>query len=228
MSPDPHRVLRLAARAMGRHGLVHAYGHVSARLDANRFLVTPPQPLITLDQSVEGTTVVMADAELPAGVLGEVRIHREIYRRRPDVGGICRVQPPAIIALSALGRTPRALHGLGTYFAPSPPLWDSPALVRDDDSAAAVAERLGPTAAIVLRGNGAVIVGQSIEQAACRAFFLEDAARIEVALLGAGSDSAHPYTPEEVRVRAVSAGGLYERMWQYLCFGDPEWQPALL
>ncbi len=210
---------------MGRHGLVHAYGHVSTRLDATRFLVTPPQPLITVEAGAGGT-VVEADGELPAGVLGEVRIHREIYRRRPDIGGICRIQPPAVIALSALGRTPRALHGLGTYFAPAPPLWDSPALVRDDNSAAEVAERLGAAAAIILRGNGAVIVGQSLEQAACRAFFLEDAARIEVALLGAGSDSIRPYTAEEVQARAVSAGGLYERMWQYLCFGDPEWQPT--
>lgn len=211
---------------MGRHGLVHAYGHVSTRLDDARFLVTPPQPLITVEPGVEGT-VVTADGELPAGVLGEVRIHREIYRLRPDVGGICRVQPPAIIALSALGLTPRALHGLGTYFAPSPPLWDDTALVRDNDSAAAVAEKLGPAAAIVLRGNGAVIVGQSLEQAACRAFFLEDAARIEVSLLGAAGDGPRAYTAEEVQARAISAGGLYERMWQYLCFGDPEWQPAL-
>lgn len=210
---------------MGRHGLVHAYGHVSTRLDETRFLVSPPQPLVTVEAGAEGT-VVMTEGDLPSGVLGEVRIHREIYRMRPEVGGICRVQPPAIIALSALGLTPRALHGLGTYFAPCPPLWDDPALVRDDDSAVAVAERLGPAAAIVMRGNGAVIVGETLQHAACRAFFLEDAARIELALLPAAGNRPRAYTAEEVRARAISAGGLYERMWQFLCFGDPEWQPT--
>jgi HCOMODA/2-hydroxy-3-carboxy-muconic semialdehyde decarboxylase len=173
-----------------------------------------------------GGVVVSLDGGLPDGALPEVRIHREIYRRRADVGGICRIQPPAVMALSALGETPRALHGLGTYFAPSPPLWPGVALVRDDEQAAAVAEMMGAARAIVLSGNGAVIAGDTLEEAAGLSFFLEDAARIELALLPARAAGLNPreYTPAEVQVRAVKAGALFERMWQYLCFGDPEWQ----
>ena len=210
---------------MGRHGLAHAYGHVSARLDADRFLVTPAQPLCTVATDERGVVVSM-DGDLPPGALPEVRIHREIYRRRPEVGGICRVQPPAVMALSALGETPRALHGLGAYFAPSPPLWPGVALVRDDAQAIAVAEMMGGNPAIVLSGNGAVTAGGTLEEAASLAFFLEDAARIELALLPARAAGITPrqYTPDEVEKRAVRAGGLYERMWQFLCFGDPEWQ----
>jgi HCOMODA/2-hydroxy-3-carboxy-muconic semialdehyde decarboxylase len=220
MTPDPALPLRLAARAMGRHGLAHAYGHVSLRLDETRFLVSPPQPLPTVPPGAAGTVAAL-DGDLPPGVLGEVRIHREIYRRRPEIGGICRVQPPAVTALSALGRTPRPLHGLGTYFAPCPPLWDGTALVRDDGAAAGVAERLGRNNAVVMRGNGAVAVGRTLEEAACHAFFLEDAARVELALLPAAAPRV--YDADEVAARAVAAGGIYERMWQFLCFGDPEW-----
>jgi HCOMODA/2-hydroxy-3-carboxy-muconic semialdehyde decarboxylase len=225
--PDPHRLIRLAARAAGRHGLAHAYGHVSLRIDEGTFLVSPPQPLGTVLPGQEGTLVPL-DGALPPSVLGEVRIHREIYRRRADVGGICRVQPPSVTALSALGETPRPLHGLGTYFAPRPPLWDDPALIRSDEAASAVAEHLGGAAAVVLRGNGAVTVGASPEEATCRAFFLEDAARIELALLPAraGPNPPLPYSSDEVRARAIAAGGIYERMWQFLCFGDPEWQSS--
>jgi HCOMODA/2-hydroxy-3-carboxy-muconic semialdehyde decarboxylase len=226
MQADPHLTLRLAARAMARHGLAHAYGHVSTRLDERQFLVTPALPLGLVPAGAQGV-VVSLDGDLPEGALPEVRIHREIYRRRPDVGGVCRVQPPAIMALSALGETPRALHGLGTYFAPAPPLWPGVALVRDDVQAAAVAEMLGAARAIVLSGNGAVIVGETLEEAAGLSYFLEDAARIELAVLPARSAGIAPreYTPEEVKARAVKAGALFERMWQYLCFGDPEWQP---
>lgn len=218
----------MASRAMGRHGLAHAYGHVSIRLDATRFLVSPPQPLGTIAESDEGVVVAL-DGPLPDRALPEVRMHREIYRRRADVGGVCRFQSPAVMALSALGETPRALHGLGSYFAPCPPLWPDVQLVRDDERAVRVAEMLGGTAAIVLRGNGAVTAGASLEEAASLAFFLEDAARVELALLPARTRSNKPreYTSDEAARRATKAGALIERMWQFLCFGDPEWHAAL-
>lgn len=221
MPPDPARTLRLAARAMGRHGLAHAYGHVSIRLDVATFLVSPAQPLGTVGADEPGV-IVPLDGELPAAALPEVRIHRAIYRRQPDTGGVCRVQSPAVMALSALGRTPRALHGLGSYFAPQPPLWPNVALVRDDAQADAVADMMGVSAAIVLAGNGSVTAAASLQDAAALAFYLEDAARLELAILPA-SAAAREYTTEEVQRRAVRAGGLFERMWHFLCFGDDEW-----
>ncbi len=227
MQPEAVRTLRLAARAMGRHGLSHAYGHVSIRLDSDRFLVTPAQPLGTVSCD-EGGIEVKLDGDLPPGALPEVRIHREIYRSRPTISGVCRVQSPAVMALSALGETPRALHGLGTYFAPAPPLWPGVALVRDDPQAIEVAAMMGDNAAIVLSGNGSVTAGETLEEAAALAFFLEDAARVELALLPVRATGVSPreYTAEEVARRAVKAGGLFERMWHFLCFGDPEWQPT--
>jgi HCOMODA/2-hydroxy-3-carboxy-muconic semialdehyde decarboxylase len=212
---------------MGRHGLAHAYGHVSQRISEESFLVCPPRPLVTVPAGARGTVVSLSDP-LPEGVLGEVRLHREIYRRRADVGGICRIQPPAVMALSALGSTPRALHGLGSYFAPSPPLWSGTALIRDDLSAASVAEALGEAVAIVLRGNGAVVTGANLEAACAHAFFLEDAARVELALLPARAAqlTIAEFSAEEAAARATAAGGIYERMWEFLCFGDPEWKEA--
>jgi HCOMODA/2-hydroxy-3-carboxy-muconic semialdehyde decarboxylase len=224
---DVARDVRLAARAMARHGLAHAYGHVSARIDEHHFLCSPPQPLGTVEAGDPGV-VVPIDGDLPDRALPEVRIHREIYRNRPDVNGVCRFQSPSVMALSALGETPHALHGLGTYFAPCPPLWSNVQLVRDDERAVKVAETMGDNAAIVLRGNGAVTAGATIEEAAAFAFYLEDAARIELALLPARAAGRKPreYTPDEAARRAVKAGALIERMWHFLCFGDPEWQPA--
>ncbi|KQX19519.1 aldolase [Sphingomonas sp. Root50] len=217
--------MRLAARAMARHGLVHAYGHVSIRTGPDRFLVSPAQPLGTVAARAPGVEVPL-DGPLPAGALPEVRIHREIYRNRPEVGGVCRVQSPAVMALSALRETPRVMHGLGAYFAPKAPLWPGVSLVRDDEQAERVAAMLGQAAAIVLSGNGSVTAAASLEEAACLAFFLEDAARIELALLparGAGP-AAREYSADEAAARAIKAGGLFERMWHYLCSGDPEWE----
>lgn len=218
---DPARRLRLAARAMARVGFVHAYGHVSVRLDADRFLVSPAKPLGSIAPG-EACGEVPVKGALPDGVLGEVRIHQQIYARRSDVGGIVRIQPPALMALSVCRLVPRPLHGPGSYFAAGIPLWDDPALLRDDARAAALAEHLNDARAIVLRGNGAVCVGATIDQAAAHAFFLEDAARLELAVRAMPGAEPVPYTPEQAAARAVATGGLYERMWDHLTAGDPE------
>lgn len=224
MQKDLALHVRLAARGAAKCGLVTAYGHVSARIDDKSFLVSAPQPLGTIKVGDCGIVVSLDEPTLPDGVLQEVRIHREIYRRRPDVAGVCRILPPSVMALSALGKTPRALTGVGTYFAPSPPLWHDPQLVRDDQRAIEVAKMLDDQSAIVMRGNGAVTVGASIEEALTMAVYLEDAARFELSLLSAPSSDILEFTADESKKRATKAGGLVDRMWHYLCAADPEWE----
>lgn len=217
---DQARRVRVAARALARHGLVHAYGHCSLRLDAGHFLVGPSRPL-GLVCAGDACTVVPIDGPLPEGVLPEVRIHREIYRARPAVGGVARVQPPKLMSLGVLGRTPVARHGFGSYFHPQPPLWDDPLLLRDDASATALVRQLGDARAIVMRGNGAVVAGESLEMAVVLAWYLEDAARVELDCLATGLD-ATAFTAAESGARATWNGRLLERMWDYLTHGDPE------
>ena len=214
--------MRQAARALGAAGLVNAYGHCSARIDAATFLVCAPRPMGMIAPGEAGT-VVPVDGPLPEGVLGEVRIHQQVYRRRADVGGIARSFPPNVLALSALRATPSPRHGFGAYFSPPPPLWDDPLLLRSDEQAAGLAEQLGTARAIVMRGNGAVVTGATLEEAVVLSWYLEDAARVELAVRSAGELASAPVlTPEECAKRAVTAGGIYERMWAYLTRDDPE------
>ncbi len=216
------RELRMAGRALARAGLVHAYGHCSTRIDQPCCLVNAPLPLGLLTHDDEGD-VVQIDEPLPDGILGEVRIHQAIYRTRRDVGAICRVTPKVATTLSTMGTTPRARHGFGSYFAPAPPLWSSPALVRDDASAAGVAESLGASApAVIMRGNGAVVVAETLQRAVVLAWYLEDAARVELEVMQTGSGIGIELTAAEAGQRATWAGGLAERMWAYLTHGDPE------
>jgi HCOMODA/2-hydroxy-3-carboxy-muconic semialdehyde decarboxylase len=212
--------IRTAARTLAKAGLVHAYGHCSARIDADQFLVSPAKPLGMVEPR-DSPVVVATTGKLPAGALPEVIAHQHIYRRRSDVRGVVRFQSPHLIALSALGRTPRALHGFGAYFAPSPPLHADPRLVRDESSAAALADRLGAARAIVMRGNGAITVGASIEEAVALAWYLEDAARVELAVLSAGVEPL-VFTAEEVRDRAIDTAALLARMWRWMSAGDSE------
>lgn len=214
--------VRVAARALARAGFVHAYGHCSLRLDADRFLVCAAKPMGLIPPGKPGT-VVPVHGPLPEGVLGEVRIHQQIYQRRADVQAVIRSMPMQVMSLSCAGLTPQLRHGMGAYFKNGVPLWDDPQLLRDDTQAAALAERLGNAQALVMRGNGAIVVGGSLVEAMTLNFYLEDAARIELQLLAAGlADQAPRLSLEEARQRATDSGRIFERMWDYLTAGDAE------
>ena len=215
------RRVRVAARALARHGLVQAWGHCSARIDEGHFLVCASRPMGLIGPDEPGT-VVRIDAPLPEGVLGEVRIHQQIYARRSDVGGICRIMPTNPMALSTLRLVPRPRHGVGA-FVDGCALWHDPRLLRDDALAAQLADTLGQAPALVMRANGAVTVGASIEHAMGLAWCLEDAARIEQSVRAMACDPAESLlTPDEVGARQVSSGKVFERLWAFMSAGDPE------
>lgn len=214
--------VRLAARALARHRLVHAYGHASARLNDDEFLVCAPRPMGLIDVGEDGT-VVKITGPLPDGVLGEVRCHQQIYAARSDVNGICRIFPRNVMTLSTFEKTPKARLGFGSYFHPEPPLWNNPLLIRSDDQAIEFAKTLGAARAIVMRGNGAVCVGETIEESIVMAFYLEESAITELAVMANNSPAQSVcFTAEEVAIRATGTGRIYERMWEYMTAGDPE------
>ncbi|VFR32422.1 HCOMODA decarboxylase [plant metagenome] len=222
MTAAIEREIRVAARALGRHGLAHAYGHCSRRVGEGTFLVCAARPMGNIRTGEAGTLVPVHGA-LPAGVLGEVRIHQQIYARRPDVQAITRTMPPALMALGTTRRTPRPRHGLGSYFGEGAVLWDDPQLARSDEAAAAIAQTLGAHNAVVMRGNGVVVVGDSLPTTVALTWYLEDAARLELAVMGAGLDNESVVlTTDECRRRATTDGKIFERMWEYLTTGDPE------
>lgn len=208
--------MRTAASALARHGLVHAYGHCSLRLDDTHLLVSPACPLGCVTDDTP-CVVVPLDGPLPDGVLGEVRIHREIYRRRPEVGGVVRSMPPKAMTLGTCRITPRPRHGLGAYFAPQPPLWDDPQLLRSDPQAAALADAMGGAPAIIMRGNGVVTAGRSLQEAVVLTYYLEDAARVEMECRAIGhGDTGAILDDDDARQRATWSGAILERMWEFM------------
>ncbi|WP_421838750.1 class II aldolase/adducin family protein [Novosphingobium sp.] len=216
-SSAQERLVQQAARALARAGLVHAYGHCSLRLDDEAFLVCAARPLALVGDAPG--TVCHIDGPLPEGVLGEVRAHQKIYARRPEVGAVCRIMPPVLMALSTSGIVPRPRHGIGAYF-DKLPLWDDPRLLRDETLAAALAEALGAAPAIVMRGNGAIVAAESMERAVTLAWFLEDAARVECDVRRMALDPEQGLLdPAEIAARQVWSGGVAERMWDYLTHG---------
>lgn len=211
--------VRRAARALARAGLVQAFGHCSARIDEERFLVCAARPMGLLGPDDLGSVVPVRGA-LPEGVLGEVRMHQQIYRARPDVRAVCRFLSPKVMALAAMGATPRARHGFGAYFHPVVAHWPDPLLVRNDRAAQGVAEVLGEGCAVVVGVNGAVTVADDLPKAVALAWFLEDAARVELELRAAGGAQHVVFaSAEQAAQRATWEGRIAERMWEHLTAG---------
>lgn len=212
---------RIAARALGRSGLVHAYGHCSARLDHDSFVVCPSVPMEHV-QVGQPCPVVPVTGALPDGVLGEVRLHQQIYSRRPNAGGVVRFMGPNMMALAALARVPEIRHGFGSYFAPGVGFWNDVQLVRDEDRASGVIDAMADGAAVMMRGNGAVVAGATLPEAVGLAWYLEDMCRIELVALSSNLTSAPSLSAAEADMRATRQGRIFERMWDYLSYGDPE------
>ena len=102
-STERREALCRVARRMHEAGLIAATdGNLSARLAANRFLVTPsgsrkaevePSELLVVD--LEG--LVLEGEGRPSS---EWSMHRAVYEERPDAGACVHAHPPTAVALS--------------------------------------------------------------------------------------------------------------------------------
>jgi len=185
----------MAARMLARMGFVHAFGHVSGRGPRGVLLTPTSPPLGTLDPAD------VLELDRAGGVLRRLAAHRPleapmhlaIYERREDVGAVCRIHSPATAAWACTGRPPPLLHGFGGIVEPVT-VWDDPDLVASEQVAAEAAGTLGEAPALLLRGNGALTVGATLDQALARAWCLEDRCRIALALQ-AGDRAGPPLLP---------------------------------
>jgi ribulose-5-phosphate 4-epimerase/fuculose-1-phosphate aldolase len=183
-----------ACRILDHNRLVHGYGHVSARCaDGKTILITPrkalllvrsPREIVEID--LEGNVVGARSPK--AGKKGipsqsvppvEFYLHMEIYRARPEVKAICRTHGVFALTLSVLGRKLGCVHELAVRVGREVPLYDSAELIATAEEGRRAAQTLGQGRALLLRGNGAVIVGASVEEAVVNAILLETSAEVQ-------------------------------------------------
>jgi HCOMODA/2-hydroxy-3-carboxy-muconic semialdehyde decarboxylase len=212
MSEALRAEIAATARVLHGFGLVHAFGHVSARAGDGTIWITPTWP--TLDSGV-GSDIV--DASLPdPGRPLEFGLHLAIYEARRDVHAICRIHGNWLSTLAAARRVPRLLHGFGGIALPGA-LWPDPDLIATPEQSAQVAETLGPYGvSIVLAGNGGLCVGSALGVAAARAWCLEDAARVDL-MVGANGVEI---SGDEIARRQQWYEVEQARLWRWMQQGD--------
>ena len=210
-----------ANRILAAHGVVDTgYGHVSVRHpgDQTRYLmawaIAPER--VTADDIVEHDLESRSMQARDRPLDSERFIHGEIYKARPDVQSIVHHHSPSVIPF---GVTPAAPCDLSHGVVPRqrhPGLRDpggrrmTDMLVRTPALGAALARAVGPHPAALMRGHGAVVVGDTIPQAVARSVYMELNARLQQQAMALG-----PVTyldPEEARL-GVATQGSYGRAW---------------
>jgi HCOMODA/2-hydroxy-3-carboxy-muconic semialdehyde decarboxylase len=210
-----HEDIFAAAHSLAAEGLVTAFGHVSVREeDKDGFLITPPKPLGSLEPNDHLLGVSLEKDELPEGVPGEAWVHWAIYNSRPDVGGICRAQPPISTALTSAGIPIRPLHGQGAFLGQEIPIYDDARLIRGREAGEELAKRLGDAGGIIMRGNGAVTVAKSVGAAVARMWVLEVSAEINRTAASMGTPQV--LNGEEFSYWESVSEEILERIWSYL------------
>jgi ribulose-5-phosphate 4-epimerase/fuculose-1-phosphate aldolase len=146
----------MALRIIYREGLSDAFAHLSARSDDGHEMMFMPRKSPAL---VKPDELFFVDFEKP---VPQSSLHQAIYKVRPDVKAVFHFHSPAVILLSVIGQTIRPMHNYSAIFYQGVPLYTGTGQVESPARAGEMARLLGDTKALMLRGHGAVVVGQSI------------------------------------------------------------------
>jgi len=210
-----------ANHILAAKGILEGYGHVSMRDPANPnhyFLSRSLAPsLVTPDDIIEydlDSNPVGGDDR--AGYR-ERFIHGEIYKARPDVMAIVHDHSPAVLPFSVSSVPLRAVSHLAAFIAAGIPVFEirdvdgmTNMLVSNPKRGQALARVLGAHPAALMRGHGAVVVGDSVKVAVGRAIYLDINARVQEQAILLGGRVTY-FEPEEAKKSGAQDG--YARAW---------------
>jgi HCOMODA/2-hydroxy-3-carboxy-muconic semialdehyde decarboxylase len=211
-----------AAHVLARLGLVTSFGHVSARAGA-AMLITPAADLATVTEaslvevplsSAALSSAALSSSALPPDAPAEAWAHLALYQARPDAAAIARAQPPAAFAAAAVTSALVPLHGQAAWLGESVPVHDRATLLRSPALAQQAARSLPAGEALLLRGNGALTLGDTPGLAVTRMWLL--AAACEVFLAARAAGPVTPLTADEIAAWRTAGPGLLPRLWQHL------------
>jgi ribulose-5-phosphate 4-epimerase/fuculose-1-phosphate aldolase len=213
-----------ASRILAEHGVLDAYGHVSARSDREpaRFVMSRSlaPALVTRADLME----LDADSEpLPRdkrkGFL-ERYIHGEIYRARPEVMAVVHSHSPSVIPFGVTRTKLRPIYHMGSFLWSGAPVFEirkekkeNDLLIRDRPLGKALAATLSTHNCVLMRGHGMTVIGDGVPEAVFRAIYTEMNARLQ--LQAAQLEGPIEFLSDEEGRRSSAANrGTLERPWE--------------
>ncbi len=218
--------LATANRILFNQGVVDAFGHVSMR--------HPERPdQFLLSANMAPATVTPGDVlafDLQGNLLGnggqkvylERFIHAAIYANRPDVLSVVHSHAAAVVPFtivkSARLRPVCHMGGFLSGIIPNFEIRDhagmgSDLLIRDITLGQHLAQSLGQSAAVMMRGHGVTVTGGTLRQAVFRAVYTQNNAQIQAAAMALGEVT---YLTDAEALAADEANtGQISRAWDF-------------
>ncbi len=215
--------LVLANHILTMNGVLDAYGHVSVRSARNPnhyFLARHlPAGVVTKADIIEydlDSKPISGDA---SGGYTERFIHGEIYRARPDVMAVVHCHPAELVAFSVSGVPLRPLIHTAGFLSDPVPVFEirkaagmTDMLIRNPELGRALAQTLGDKPAALMRGHGAVVVGDSLHVVTGRSYFMVVNARVQQQAMQLSGGNKLNYLEKEEAFKSGTQDG-YERAW---------------
>jgi len=210
-----------AYRTLAEQGVIDAYGHVSMRSPQNPqryFIARSLAPEIV---QVEDVMEYDLDSEpLDARGRESVRerfIHGEIYKTRPEVMAVVHNHSPSVIPFSVTGVPMRPIYHMASFIGDGVPNFEirrfekgTDLLVKTAKLGRALAKTLGKSPASLMRGHGAVVVGENIARAVGRSIYLEQSARLQMQAMALSRKITYL---DKGEVKASAPVQDYKRAW---------------
>jgi ribulose-5-phosphate 4-epimerase/fuculose-1-phosphate aldolase len=181
-----------SCRILAQHGLVKgSTGHVSTRVPGRDEILIRGRPEV--DQGLrfaEPDSIIHVDLNgkvvgATGGVrrVGEIYIHTEMYKRRPDVNAVIHAHPPGVLLCTMAGVKIRPIFG--GYEPPGMrmaleglPLYERSITLHTLEETIPFLDVMGSKDVCLMRAHGIAVSGRSVEEATHTAIVLETLARL--------------------------------------------------
>lgn len=208
----------LSCQILAQHGLVKgSTGHVSTREPGTDNILIRGRPLVDKGLRFAEPSSVMRvglDDAQPVGDngdverVGEIYLHTDLYRYRPDVNAVIHAHPPGVLLCTLNGVKLRPIF---SGFEPGAmrialydlaPVFDRSITLHTPEETAPFLDLFANHNMALMPGHGVVVTGRSVEEATSRALTLESLARINwLAHLGGGAPDISDLDKAELRRR---------------------------
>ena len=210
-----------AYRILAQYGVIDAYGHVSIRSPSN-----PQRYLIARSLAPEVVQVEdLMEYDLDSNALDargresvrERFINGEVYKARPDVMAVVHNHSPSVIPFSVTGVPMRPIYHMASFIGDGVPNFEirdvekgTDLLVKTPKLGAALARTLGKSPASLMRGHGAVVVGENVARAVGRSIYLEQSAQLQMQAMALSDKITYL---DDAEVKASVPVQDYKRAW---------------
>lgn len=212
-----------ANRILAGLDVLDGFGHVSVRhperTDCYLLSRSLSPELVTRDDIITFDLASVAqDGDTRTPYL-ERFIHGEIYQQRPDVVAVVHSHAATVVPFAASAMPLKPIYHMSGFLRTGAPVFEirekfgmTDMLIRNNAQGAALAEKLGDHAAVLMRGHGYCTVGGSIPEAVFRAYYAQLNADLQQRAIALGGGVTY-LEDEEARLYDETNRSVIGRPW---------------